>query len=277
MDVSVTQKEVYANFSEHCVPRPLPSKQESKPPARFCDNTVTTSKYTVLNFIPKFLFESFRRFANFYFLVVSLAQCFADFNLFGTGLPYTFEPPSTFLTLMFLLSVEGVLTALEDRKRHIADDIANSRDALIWSNADKVFRVVPWSKVKVGDLCFVNNGDTFPADLLLCFTSGAGNTDCKVETKSLDGETNLKLRSAHKKFAEKSLIKVVEEKQKKGFNASVRPSSVDMFRFSDNQYCEAKVTFDDPRDSMASNSIDTFNGSITFGHFNPKNAEKKAK
>ena len=74
MDVSVTQKEVYANFSEHCVPRPLPSKQESKPPARFCDNTVTTSKYTLLNFVPKFLFESFRRFANFYFLVVSLAQ-----------------------------------------------------------------------------------------------------------------------------------------------------------------------------------------------------------
>ena len=208
---------------------------------------------------------------------MSLAQCFADFNLFGTGLPYTFEPPSTFLTLMFLLSVEGVLTALEDRKRHVADDIANSRDTLIWSNADKVFRVVPWSKVKVGDLCFVNNGDTFPADLLLCFTSGAGNTDCKVETKSLDGETNLKLRSAHKKFAENSMIKVVEEKKSKGFNACVRPSSVDMYRFSNNKYCEAKVMFDDPRDSMASTSIDTFSGSITLGISPPKMRRKGSK
>ena len=115
----------------------------------------------------------------------------------------------------------------------------------------------------------------FSADLLLCFTSGTGNTDCKVETKSLDGETNLKLRSAHKKFAEKSMIKVVEEKKNKGFNACVRPSSVDMYRFSNNKYCEAKVMFDDPRDSMASTSIDTFSGSITFGNFTPKNAEKR--
>ena len=83
--VKATQKEVYANFRENCIPNPLPLNQQSKVPKSFSNNKVTTSKYTILNFIPKFLFESFGKFANFYFLVVSVAQCVADFNLFGVG------------------------------------------------------------------------------------------------------------------------------------------------------------------------------------------------
>lgn len=38
---------------------------------RYRDNYVSTTKYTALNFIPKSLFEQFRRVANFYFLVVA--------------------------------------------------------------------------------------------------------------------------------------------------------------------------------------------------------------
>jgi phospholipid-translocating P-type ATPase (flippase) len=259
---------VYANFRESSTPNPLPLNQQSKVPKSFCNNKVTTSKYTMVNFVPKFLWESFGKFANFYFLVVSIAQCFADFNLFGVGLPNSFEPPSTFLTLMALMSLEGVLTALEDKKRHEADRIANSKDAFIWSSTENKFSTMPWSQMKVGDLCFVGNGETFPADLLIVFTSGTGNTDCKIETKSLDGETNLKLRSAHKKFSEINLIKAQSTKGKtRDGSARGRPSSIDMHRFNTHDFCEAKVTFDDPRDEVTSNSIDNFDGSISFGRF----------
>lgn len=37
-------------------------------------NLITTSKYTLVNFIPRNLFEQFRRLANFYFLVISFIQ-----------------------------------------------------------------------------------------------------------------------------------------------------------------------------------------------------------
>ena len=37
----------------------------------FPNNYITTSKYTVLSFLPKNLFEQFRRVANLYFLIIS--------------------------------------------------------------------------------------------------------------------------------------------------------------------------------------------------------------
>lgn len=39
-------------------------------PARFCDNSVTNSKYTVINFVPRALWEQFQRLANVYFLAM---------------------------------------------------------------------------------------------------------------------------------------------------------------------------------------------------------------
>lgn len=40
------------------------------------DNYVRTTKYTLATFIPKSLFEQFRRVANFYFLVVAILSFF---------------------------------------------------------------------------------------------------------------------------------------------------------------------------------------------------------
>ena len=48
----------------------------------FADNAVTTSKYNALTFIPRALFEQFRRVANVYFLAISmlmLAGTYSDF------------------------------------------------------------------------------------------------------------------------------------------------------------------------------------------------------
>ncbi|OWK06090.1 hypothetical protein Celaphus_00012527, partial [Cervus elaphus hippelaphus] len=43
-------------------------------PQKFIDNRIISSKYTVWNFVPKNLFEQFRRVANFYFLIIFLVQ-----------------------------------------------------------------------------------------------------------------------------------------------------------------------------------------------------------
>ena len=49
---------------------------------RYRDNYVSTTKYTALNFIPKSLFEQFRRVANIYFLVVACVS-FSPLAPFG--------------------------------------------------------------------------------------------------------------------------------------------------------------------------------------------------
>lgn len=42
------------------------------------DNQIITSKYTLLNFLPKNLFLQFRRVGNFYFLMTTIIQVIRD-------------------------------------------------------------------------------------------------------------------------------------------------------------------------------------------------------
>ena len=55
----------------------------------------------------------------------------------------------------------------------------------------KAYEPKIWEKVKVGDIVKIKDGEYFPCDLLLIQSSLAKNI-AYVETKNLDGETNLK-------------------------------------------------------------------------------------
>ena len=52
-----------------------------------------------------------------------------------------------------------------------------------------------WEDLRVGDIVKINEDESFPADILICSTSEDENV-AFVETKNLDGETNLKSRNA---------------------------------------------------------------------------------
>lgn len=56
--------------------------------------------------------------------------------------------------------------------------------------------VVEWSQVQVGDVCFVETEEMFPADLILLASASEGSV-AYIETASLDGEKNLKPRNAY--------------------------------------------------------------------------------
>lgn len=51
-----------------------------------------------------------------------------------------------------------------------------------------------WEDVRVGDFVKIHDNESFPADILICATSEDENV-AFVETKNLDGETNLKSRN----------------------------------------------------------------------------------
>lgn len=57
------------------------------------------------------------------------------------------------------------------------------------------FRKDAWKNLRVGDFVRIYGDDEFPADIIILSTSDPDGA-CYVETKNLDGETNLKVRQA---------------------------------------------------------------------------------
>jgi magnesium-transporting ATPase (P-type) len=185
--------------------------------SRFCHNRVSTSLYTFWNFLPIFLFMEFRQIPNLYFLVVGILQILPATTSTG-GVPTNFVP------LTFVILVDALFALLEDLKRHQADHEANScRTQRLKHNQ---FTTSKWYHVQVGDIIKVSNREVIPADLVILAVGNSAEVStthpqlnsspknqltlpsipqestssgiCYVETKSLDGETNLKLRQAVK-------------------------------------------------------------------------------
>ena len=162
---------------------------------RFNGNSVKTSKYELWNFIPKFLLEEFNpytKFANCYFLLIAGLQCIKTIS--NTG-----GYPTTLLPLLVVLVIDGIFLSLEDLKRHKADREANSSTAYVYNPTVQEFEPVLWSDLVVGDFIRVEAHHIVPADVVILGVAEkteAATGVCYVETKSLDGETNLKIRNA---------------------------------------------------------------------------------
>ena len=64
---------------------------------------------------------------------------------------------------------------------------------MIMNKASGKFEQATSADLKIGDMMLCQNGDKFPADLVLLTSSNDG--DCFIKTSSLDGEKNLKKRN----------------------------------------------------------------------------------
>ena len=63
---------------------------------------------------------------------------------------------------------------------------------------DGVFKTEEWENIVVGDIIHLKEGEDVPADVIILSTSEP-QAVCYVETKNLDGETNLKERRGLKR------------------------------------------------------------------------------
>ena len=81
--------------------------------------------------------------------------------------------------------------AFEDFKRHQSDGKENNAVAQVYENGQFVQK--QWKDIHVGNIVKVENDQYIPSDILLLGTSDAKG-QCYVETKNLDGETNLKIK-----------------------------------------------------------------------------------
>ncbi|VCW99989.1 unnamed protein product [Gulo gulo] len=150
---------------------------------KFCNNHVSTAKYNIITFLPRFLYSQFRRAANSFFLFIALLQQIPDVSPTGR---YT-----TLVPLLFILAVAAIKEIIEDIKRHKADNAVNKKQTQVLRNG--AWEIVHWEKVNVGDIVIIKGKEFIPADTVL-LSSSEPQAMCYIETSNLDGETNLKIR-----------------------------------------------------------------------------------
>ncbi|KAL6054974.1 Phospholipid-transporting ATPase [Balamuthia mandrillaris] len=167
----------------------------------FRTNSISTTKYTPLTFIPKNLAEQFGRFANIWFLVIAILQRAGLCLLILLALfPSKFipqitplNPAASVVPLVLVLLVTGIKEAYEDMKRRQSDRSVNNRQVEVL--VDGRLQLVPWRKVRVGQVLRIKCDEDIPADVILLNSSNADGL-AYLETANLDGETNLKVRQA---------------------------------------------------------------------------------
>ncbi|KAI8874988.1 phospholipid-translocating P-type ATPase, partial [Backusella circina FSU 941] len=224
---------------------PLPTyiTDNKKKTYGYVTNRIRTSKYTLFTFVPKNLFEQFRRPANFYFLIMAIIQLLPQFGVKS--------PALTLLPICAVVVISGLKDAVEDYQRHKVDETYNRSITHMLQGYDNTNYPEPTKKnswfssstpekdaesgkpeiehhdvisrmdddeqdnekrsgrgtfkkslsmdVRVGDFILLRNGDSVPADAMLLSSSDKEGI-CFVETKDLDGETNLKPRSSVQAF-----------------------------------------------------------------------------
>lgn len=111
---------------------------------------IRTSKYTIFTFLPKNLFEQFRRVANTFFLLLVILQAFPEYETVPIGVAA--------MPIIVIVSMTAIKDGFEDYKRWVSDKTVNERTSLVlrgsWRNlnyrsqASKTFlqKVVRWTQ-----------------------------------------------------------------------------------------------------------------------------------
>ena len=135
--------------------------------------------------------------ANFYFLILLVLELYP---------PVTDSPgyPGLLLPLSFVMGLSMLKDLYEDIQRHRSDNRENNSKAEVGKTFKKKkkkqvtlthkFVHKKWKDIRVGQILRVYENQYFPCDLVL-INSSMPKGIAYVETKNLDGETNLK----HKK------------------------------------------------------------------------------
>nr|XP_023656655.1 probable phospholipid-transporting ATPase VA [Paramormyrops kingsleyae] len=162
-----------------------------EPHKHYANNKIKTTKYTLLSFLPKNLFEQFHRFANVYFVFIALLNFVPVVN--------AFQPVLALAPVIFILSVTAIKDLWEDYRRHRSDKEINHMDCLVYCKSQRRYVEKYWKQVCVGDFVRLRCNEILPADVLLLSSSDPDGL-CHIETATLDGESNLKQRQVVRRF-----------------------------------------------------------------------------
>nr|XP_008542298.1 PREDICTED: probable phospholipid-transporting ATPase VD isoform X2 [Equus przewalskii] len=176
------------------VPHLQPFKEEyEKFSGTYTNNRIRTTKYTLLNFVPRNLFEQFHRAANLYFLFLAVLN--------WVPLVEAFQKEITMLPLVVVLTIIAIKDGLEDYRKYKIDKQINNLVTKVYSRKEKKYVDQCWKDVTVGDFIRLSCNEVIPADMVLLFSTDPDGI-CHIETSGLDGESNLKQRQVVRGYAE---------------------------------------------------------------------------
>ncbi|CZR57136.1 related to P-type ATPase [Phialocephala subalpina] len=244
----------------------------------YLGNTIRSSRYTVLNFVPRQLFFQFSKLANAYFLLVSILQMIPGLSTTGS---YT-----TIAPLLVFVAISMGKEGYDDVRRYKLDQVENNRTTLVLHayrpagetqdaksrslksilsssksseaselvlpiDGPKHWASLKWRDVKVGDIIKLNRDDPVPADMVILHSDGP-NGIAYIETMALDGETNLKSKQAPPNLAKR--CRSVEEIASCRAKIVVEDPNIDLYNF------DGRVTIGEETLPLTTNEI-IFRGS----------------
>ena len=151
----------------------------------FSNNTVKTTKYNLLTFLPFSLFIQFRRVSNIYFLITAILQSIPQIS--------PLQSYQAIAPLVFVLGVSMIREGIEEYLRYRSDREINNSPTMTYNKG--AFTQIPFEAIKVGDIVLVTKNQVFPCDIIMLSNSNDNGT-AFIETSSLDGEKALKPRIA---------------------------------------------------------------------------------
>uniref|UniRef100_A0A0E0LCS0 Phospholipid-transporting ATPase n=1 Tax=Oryza punctata TaxID=4537 RepID=A0A0E0LCS0_ORYPU len=226
-------------------------------PLKYPTNYISTTKYNILTFLPKAIFEQFRRVANLYFLLTAILSLTPV---------CPFSAVSMIAPLAFVVGLSMIKEGVEDWRRFMQDMKVNNRKVAV-HKGDGEFEYRHWEDLAVGDVVKVEKDQFFPADLLL-LSSSYEDGICYVETMNLDGETNLKVKRSLE-----VTLPLEEDESFKDFQGVIRceDPNPSLYTFIGNLEYERQIYAIDPfqillRDSKLRNTSFIYGVVIFTGH-----------
>lgn len=136
--------------NEERIVQPFTPSDPENPP--YPPNIIVTSRYSLLSFLPKTIFEQFRRLANVYFLVLGIiAAIGANTEYYDTAV----EPAGLLIPMTIVVLISIIKDGIEDIKRHQTDNKTNSRHTRIVEQ--NVFDLMPLrNNFRLGQCCHIS-------------------------------------------------------------------------------------------------------------------------
>ncbi len=159
----------------------------------YWSNKEENHKYNALFFFPVVLFNQFRQFSNFFYLLLSISQFIPQFKV---GFLFTYISPLC-MVVFFSMSKE----LYDDIKRRIQDKKTNSTLIKTFTLNKENWKVSNIMKkacdLQIGDIIELEKDNRVPADIVLLKTfNDSEENQSFIRTDQLDGETDWKLRKA---------------------------------------------------------------------------------
>ena len=162
-------------------------------------NKVENNKYNMLLFLPTVIYNQFKQFGNFFYLVMAISQFIPDIKV---GFLFAYVSPLCVVVIVSLLKelIDDVNRRIQDLKTNSTkvttiQFIKNKKNKNSLKQLKKIKK--SYSNLKIGDIIELNKDEKVPADIIVLKTfNESEDSNTFIRTDQLDGETDWKLRKA---------------------------------------------------------------------------------